>query len=62
MASCLQFVAPTDESAVDQELVAKLDSELAIEKEIRESEQLPPNIQDFLDTSFFKVTDQVLWF
>lgn len=60
MMSCLQFVAPTDKSLVDQELVAKLDSELAVEKEIRDSEQLPPNIQDFLDTSSFKVSDQVL--
>jgi hypothetical protein len=42
---------------VDQELVAKLESELAVEKEIRDSEQLPENIQDFLDTSSFKVDD-----
>lgn len=42
---------------MDQELVAKLESELAVEKEIRDSEQLSPNIQDFLDTSSFKLED-----
>lgn len=59
MTNYSQFSALTDESTVDQEIVAKLDSELAYEKEIRDSKQLPPNIQDFLDTSSFKVSDQV---
>ena len=44
-----------DNSPVDQELVAKLESELAVEKEIRDLGQLPPNLQDFLDTSSFQV-------
>lgn len=61
MTTCLRFFALADEPTVDQELVAKLDSELAVEKEIRDLEKLPPNIQDFLDTSSFKVGDQVLW-
>lgn len=55
MMICVQYVAPTDGFLVDQELVAKLDSELAVEKEIRDSQQLPASIQDFLDTSSFKV-------
>ena len=57
MMSCLQFIALIDESTVDQELVAKLDSELAIEKEIRLTQPFPPKIQDFLDTSSFKASD-----
>lgn len=44
------------ESIVDQELAAKLESELAVEKEIRDSEQLPANIKDFLDDSPFEVS------
>ncbi len=40
---------------VDQELSAKLDSELQMEKEMRDSEKLPINIQDFLDNSSFEV-------
>lgn len=43
---------------MDQELVAKLESELAVEKEIRDLEQLPANLQDFLDTSSFMVFNQ----
>ncbi len=42
-------------SVVDQELSAKLDSELQMEKEMRDSEKLPINIQDFLDNSSFEV-------
>ncbi len=40
---------------VDQELSTKLESELQMEKEMRDSEKLPVNIQDFLDNSSFKV-------
>ena len=40
---------------VDQELAAKLGSELAVEKEIRDLDQLPPSLKDFLDNSPFKV-------
>lgn len=59
MMSRVYYVALTDESLVDQELVAKLDSELAVEKEIRETEQIPASIQDFLETSSFKVGGRV---
>lgn len=43
------------DSVVDQELSAKLDSELQMEKEMRDSEKLPINIQDYLENSSFKV-------
>lgn len=42
-------------SAVDQELSAKIESELHMEKDIRDSEQYPGNVQDYLDNSPFEV-------
>ena len=42
-------------SSVDQELSAKIDSELQMEKDIRDSEQYPSRVQEYLDTSPFKV-------
>ncbi|KAL9602963.1 MAG: hypothetical protein Q9219_001488 [cf. Caloplaca sp. 3 TL-2023] len=42
---------------VDQELSAKLDSELQIEKETRDSDVLPAELQDYLDNSPFKLED-----
>ena len=44
-----------DSATVDQELSAKVESELRIEKETRDSDTLPAEIQDFLDNSPFKV-------
>ncbi|KAL8925138.1 MAG: hypothetical protein Q9208_003643 [Pyrenodesmia sp. 3 TL-2023] len=44
-------------SPVDQELSAKFESELRIEKETRDSDTLPPNIQEFLDNSPFELED-----
>ena len=41
--------------AVDQELSAKLESELQVEKEMRDSDKVPDNIQDFLDNNSFEV-------
>ena len=41
--------------AVDQELSAKLESELQMEKEMRDSEKLPVTVQDYLDNSSFEV-------
>ena len=41
---------------MDQELSAKLDSELQLEKDNSEPDTLPPNIKDFLDNSPFEVT------
>lgn len=43
-------------SAVDQELSAKIESELQMEKEMRDSEQLPSTISDYLDSSSFGVS------
>lgn len=40
---------------VDQELSAKIASELQMEQEIRDSEKLPANISDYLDSSSFEV-------
>lgn len=41
---------------VDQELAAKLHSELELEKDIRDSDQLPANIKSFLESSPFEVS------
>ena len=40
---------------VDQELSAKIESELQVEKEMRDSENLPSSLQDYLDSSSFEV-------
>ena len=40
---------------VDQELSAKIQSELDMEREMRDSEKLPASISDFLDSSSFEV-------
>ncbi len=42
--------------AVDQELSAKIESELQMEKEMRDSETLPSSITDYLDSSSFEVS------
>ncbi|KAK8055682.1 hypothetical protein PG993_000909 [Apiospora rasikravindrae] len=47
--------APAGE--VDEELSLKLDSELQFESEMKENEQLPASIQDFLDNSAFELVD-----
>ncbi|KAL8651563.1 MAG: hypothetical protein Q9226_004645 [Calogaya cf. arnoldii] len=46
------------EGQVDQELSAKLDSELRVEKDTRDSETLPPSLQHYLDSSPFKLEDK----
>ena len=40
---------------VDQELSAKFESELQLENEMRDSDELPPNLQDYLDNGPFEV-------
>ena len=40
---------------VDQELSAKFESEIQLEKEMSDSDELPPNLRDFLDSSTFEV-------
>ena len=42
---------------MDQELSAKLQSEFQLEKEMRDTAELPPNVQDFLDNSPFELHD-----
>lgn len=54
--STSQIVRET-EGQVDQQLSAKLESELQIEKETRDSDTLPADIQDFLNNSPFELED-----
>lgn len=42
---------------VDEELSLKLDSELQFESEMKENEDLPASIKDFLDNSSFELVD-----
>ena len=44
------------ENLVDQELSAKIESDLQLEKEMRDSETLPSSLQDYLDSSSFEVS------
>ena len=46
---------------VDQELSAKIESELQMEKEMRDSEKLPASITDYLDSSSFEVSQNPEW-
>ena len=41
---------------MDQELSLKIESELQLEKEMRDSELLPSSLQDYLDSSSFEVS------
>ena len=42
--------------SVDDELAAKLNSELKLEKEMRDANEIPPSVKDFLDNGPFKVS------
>lgn len=45
---------------MDQELAAKIDSELQMEKEMRDSDELPETIREYLDNGLFEVRLVVL--
>lgn len=45
-----------NERAVDNDLSAKIESELRMEKEMRDSEKLPASLSDYLDSSSFEVS------
>lgn len=45
------------EGQIDQELSAKIESELQMEKDIRDSEQYPASVQEYIDNSPFKLHD-----
>ncbi|KAE9572545.1 Mitochondrial acidic protein MAM33 [Colletotrichum fructicola] len=47
--------APAGET--DAELLAKLESELSFEDEVKQNEQLPASVKDFLDNSPFELHD-----
>ncbi len=42
---------------VDEELSAKLDSEIQFETEVKENEPQPASIKDFLDSGLFEIED-----
>ncbi|KAL9124596.1 MAG: hypothetical protein Q9217_006088 [Psora testacea] len=50
-------VAHEKEGQVDQELSAKIQSELDMERDTRDSEKLPASISDYLDSSSFELHD-----
>ena len=45
---------------MDQELSAKFESEVQMEKEIRDSDELPETVRDYLDNGPFEVRSIVL--
>ncbi|MCJ1322286.1 hypothetical protein MMC15_007634 [Xylographa vitiligo] len=45
------------EGQTDQELSAKLQSELQLERDMNDSDDLPPSLRDFLDNNPFEVQD-----
>ncbi len=44
-------------SDVDEELSAKLDSEIQFETEVKDNEPQPASVKDFLDTGLFEIED-----
>lgn len=42
-------------AAVNDELAAKLESELSMEKDMRDSDSMPSHLKEYLDNSAFKV-------
>ncbi|PVH96664.1 mitochondrial glyco protein [Periconia macrospinosa] len=46
------------DSEVREELVAKLQSEISLEEEMKDSEELSTNIQEYIDNSAFKLEDK----
>jgi complement component 1 Q subcomponent-binding protein len=42
---------------VDAELVAKLESELQMEKEIRDEDEVPTSVKDYLENGPFEIID-----
>lgn len=45
----------TEGLLVDEELAAKLTSEISVEKELGDYNEIPDNLKEFLETSQFKV-------
>ena len=52
----LRWLKLTEDLSVDQELSMKIQSELQMEREMRDSETLPGSLQDYLDSSSFEVS------
>ncbi|RPB18714.1 mitochondrial glyco protein [Terfezia boudieri ATCC MYA-4762] len=46
-----------DEGSVDTELIAKLDAELELEKEMKGFEEMPESVKSFLESGTFKLND-----
>jgi complement component 1 Q subcomponent-binding protein len=44
-------------SKVNDELAAKLESELSLEKEMRDPDAIPGHLKEYLDNSPFKIED-----
>lgn len=55
----IPFRAEISEGTVDQELSAKLENELQLEKDMSETNDLPENLKEYLDSSPFQVHDTV---
>lgn len=45
------------EGEVDEELIAKFASELEMEQEMRESDEVPTSVKDYLENGPFEITD-----
>ncbi|KAI9820855.1 MAG: hypothetical protein M1832_003488 [Thelocarpon impressellum] len=50
-------IRPEKQGEVDEELVAKFESELQMEKEMRDSDDVPVNVKDYLDNGPFEIED-----
>ncbi|KAI1438087.1 mitochondrial glycoprotein [Xylaria sp. CBS 124048] len=48
-----------EENEVDQELLAKLENELTFEQDMKDQEEIPASVKDFLENSPYKVKDEV---
>lgn len=55
--STSQFRQAPAAAEVDEQLSVKLESEISFENQMKENEQLPASVQDFLENSPFELKD-----
>lgn len=58
IAAAFSTSARTRRSDTDNELLAKIDSELALERQLNEYDEVPSSVKEYLDSTPFKLEDK----
>ena len=53
----MSAVRTQKEGEFDEELVAKFDAEIQMEEEMRDANEVPTSVKDFLENGPFEITD-----